>query len=560
VFRKALTRPWFLAAVLLITAASLATPQEAAKGAIQGQVVHADTNNPIAGVTVRAYLGEVIDKAVSVTTTGGDGMFRLSGMDPARYSLRFEHDSYVVEFLGEKDIPGGMIVKEVSVAAGQTTRNVVMRLTPTATVSGRIVGSDGQPLSGMPVRLLRYSYWVDGSKHLDPIGRENSETNDRGEYRLSGIPPGRYYVSAGKVPRASETGEAYGLTYYPQATQIDSAQPVHLRAGSELPGIDFRLRPGRLYRVRGRVLDERTGRPPANAWISVDRPNLTVFARLIGEGGRTYDPGTGGFEIGGLLSGEHAIGAQVLGGPCDAARSVGTGMTFITPDGPGILGAGGRTSVRIVDADVENVVITVRSAGCLMGTVRTDGVPRPGFWFYLASVQKESFEASAHMFEDGTLRVDGLPLGEYRISRFYHPDGFYVKAATFGGADLLRRSFYFDGSSTPRMEILLSSRVARIEGRVLDEKSQPVSNAYVVLVPDGMRHRADLYLTAVTAEDGRFTLPSVPPGDYKGFAWETIETYSWFDPDVLRQYESKGKSIRVDELSRETIELTRIKP
>jgi hypothetical protein len=547
--------------VLLITAASLATPQEAAKGAIQGQVVHADTNNPIAGVTVRGYVGDDIEKAVRVTTTDSDGMFRMPGLDPAAYSLRFEHDNYVMEFLGEKRVPGGLTFNEVTLAAGQTANNVLMRLTPTGAVSGRILNSDGQPLSGIPVQLLRYSYWADGSKQLDSaLGRKNSETNERGEYRLVGITPGRYYVSAGRVPGASESGEAYGLTYYPGVAQIENAQPLDLRSGSELHGIDFRLRAGRLYRVRGRVLDEKTGRPPAKALLSVDHPHLMVFSWRLNDGGSTYDPNTGAFEIGGLLPGEHAIGAQVPGGPCDAIRSADAGFTIMTIDGPGILGAAGRTTVRIADADLEGIVVTVRSAGCLMGNVRTDGVPLPGFWFYLASVQKERFEIGAHMFGDGTLMADGLPPGEYRISRFSHPSGYYVKTATFGGADLLRRSFYFDGSRSPRMEILLSSRVAQIQGRVLDEKSQPAANALVVLVPDRMRDRADLYLTAVPAEDGRFTFPSMPPGDYKVFAWEGIERYSWFDPEVLRQYESKGKSIRVDELSRETIELTRIKP
>jgi hypothetical protein len=69
-----------------------------------------------------------------------------------------------------------------------------------------------------------------------------------------------------------------------------------------------------------------------------------------------------------------------------------------------------------------------------------------------------------------------------------------------------------------------------------------------VLIP-AQRTRTDLFRTAITDQSGRFTMPNVPPGEYKVFSWEAIDNASYFDPDVLKQHEQQGKAIRVTENS-----------
>jgi hypothetical protein len=62
----------------------------------------------------------------------------------------------------------------------------------------------------------------------------------------------------------------------------------------------------------------------------------------------------------------------------------------------------------------------------------------------------------------------------------------------------------------------------------------------------------------MTDSTGKFTIRGVPPGDYKLFAWNSIEQFSWFDPEVLRTDESKGKPVHVLESANQTIELRAI--
>jgi hypothetical protein len=76
-----------------------------------------------------------------------------------------------------------------------------------------------------------------------------------------------------------------------------------------------------------------------------------------------------------------------------------------------------------------------------------------------------------------------------------------------------------------------------------------------VLVPERERERGDLYLSAKADRDGKVRIKSIPPGDYKLFAWESIEENSWFDPEVIQRFEPKAKSIHVGESSNQTMEL-----
>ena len=103
-----------------------------------------------------------------------------------------------------------------------------------------------------------------------------AQTNDRGEYRLFWVTPGRYYLSvAGSmrpipgVPFSPGTSRKYPRTFYPSTTDITAAALIDVSAGGELSGVDVGLREEPRFRVRGRVLDSTTGQPPRNVSIRI---------------------------------------------------------------------------------------------------------------------------------------------------------------------------------------------------------------------------------------------------------------------------------------------------
>jgi hypothetical protein len=70
---------------------------------------------------------------------------------------------------------------------------------------------------------------------------------------------------------------------------------------------------------------------------------------------------------------------------------------------------------------------------------------------------------------------------------------------------------------------------------VVADKHVPIPRITTVLIPNRLRNRADLYKTELSSEGGHFEMHGIPPGDYKLFAWEAIEAFSWFDPEVIRR-------------------------
>jgi 5-hydroxyisourate hydrolase-like protein (transthyretin family) len=105
------------------------------------------------------------------------------------------------------------------------------------------------------------------------------------------------------------------------------------------------------------------------------------------------------------------------------------------------------------------------------------------------------------------------------------------------------------------LDLTMSSKSGQLDGSVIDADGKPVSNVQVVIVPDRFRNRQDLYKTATTNQDGQFNFRGVAPGDYRVFAWEDIEPFAYFDPDVLKAFEPQAKPVRVQESSKATVEV-----
>jgi len=152
--------------------------------------------------------------------------------------------------------------------------------------------------------------------------------------------------------------------------------------------------------------------------------------------------------------------------------------------------------------------------------------------------------------------MNAIPSGEYRVSMTQLPPGFYLKSATFAGMDALTNAIPF--SISGELEIAVSSKSGQIHGTVTRERLESTPGIQVVLIPAKARDRIDLFKSVTTESNGRFAISGIPPGDYRVFAWEALEPYSYFDPDVLRRFEPEGKPIHVDESSEQTLDLTSI--
>jgi len=96
------------------------------------------------------------------------------------------------------------------------------------------------------------------------------------------------------------------------------------------------------------------------------------------------------------------------------------------------------------------------------------------------------------------------------------------------------------------LELLVSPAGAQVDGIVLDAEKKPHPGAAVVLIPDEKRrHREDLFFQQSSDQNGRYSFRGVPPGEYKVFAWDKIESGVYRDPAFLERFEDEGIKVSV---------------
>jgi len=575
----------------------LVLPQQnpVSKGSIEGLVLHIATGDPVPGARVTLTRVQTPPTALPsvpgappppappqpaspllpqnnpAVNTDSQGKFIFKDVDPGQYRIQAANNGYARTEYGQRVF--GAQGTAVSVVAAQALNNLVIRLTPAGNVSGRIRDIGGQPVVGVQVQLMKASYNSNGQRSYQSAG--SVTTNDRGEYRLYWVTPGRYYLIAGSsqgVPvtvgsggaSPNEVRDVYVATYYPNVTDISLATMLDVRPGNEISGIDVAINRQQLYRIRGRVIDARSDRPPQAVSFSTSSRSLTGggVTMLAGQN-QKYNRTDGSFELGNMAPGPYVIGAQITE----------TSGIITSSDSRQNQPRAQPAIVIVGNADVDNLELTIFPPISVPGRLNIEGqaldtlttldrlrvqlVPPPD----ATSIPALGTQSQAQpVSTDGTFKIDNLVPGDYRVIVSGMPPGYYLKAARLDQADGIDQPLRVTLSSTGTLDVVLSPRAGQIDGTLVDDKQQIVRGTQAVLIPDRQRNRMDLYKTATSDQNGLFTLHGIPPGDYKLFAWEAIENFGYYDPELMRLYEAKGKLVRVSESSTQPVEIKIIPP
>jgi hypothetical protein len=545
-----MNRPFALA-IFLLSAVLLASAQESVPApkpsAIAGTVVQEPGSRPLKKVLV-----QVIAEVQGETYTGStdaDGHFHIENVVPGRYRIFLERTGFVgVNGRGLKSD-----VNVVTVQAGQSLEDLLFRMLPTAIVSGRVTDEDGDPMAEVRVVAQR--------KKPGKTVREGAATvatNDLGEYRLSGLFPGQYWIVAmpppdfrdyerqkEKSPRADNPSDTqpdtrYLTTYYPGTYDAMQASAMMLKAGDEMP-VNFTLVPARTYRVRGVVAGVAPGQKPvvelvAKAGDSIHADND------VGPDGQ--------FELRGIGPGSYVLKA-----------TAGTDSQSLTA----------RQEISVVAADLEAVKMVVQPAFAISGHLRMENgggdltqyaanlrqaeLPEdPGFF-----MSPEFFGANAPVDRSGNFEWKNVNPGNYIVQVYGgNGQGFFLKSVTLGGRDIATG---FTASGPATLELLVSTSGGTIEGVVVEKEKDvdheyPVADATVVAVPEQkFRKLPDRFGNGSTDQHGRFIIRGVAPGSYTLSAWQDLEDGVWRDPDFLKSQEANGTAVKVEEGSHQQVEM-----
>jgi protocatechuate 3,4-dioxygenase beta subunit len=563
------------------------------RGSIEGVVVDSLTNRPIAGAQVAATrmpvapgppgtaqgaTTAVVSPTIVTAAAGGvivgtngplsqivqvapaktdkNGNFAFRDLEPGTYQLRATADGYAQQEYGPQPAGRTTLFATVNLSDGEAAKGTVFRLTPGGTVSGRVTGSSGEPLVNIEVSLYRSAYDPNGRKTLQSAG--SAQTNDRGEYRIFWVTPGRYYLSAVSSNRPivgvpfNPQGfrNKYPRTFYPSTKDPATAGAIDIQPAAELAGMDFRLNEEPTYHVRGRIVDSSSGQSPPRAAITMmSRDSLVANTSLFSF--NPYNATNGTFDVADVPAGSYMIRAQL---PLNAPPGPGQPPTPPMAIAP----------VDVGNADVDGVVLTFLPPASISGHIRIEGDPSPQNFRASVLLRPGTIGLSipprpAQVAADGTFTIDGVAPGEYQVTAngSAGQGGLYVKEIRFGPTDVLTHPLSIEGPVVDIMEIVFSTGTGQISGIVRGDSQQLLPRVQVVLIPN-QRDRHDLYRTTSTDTNGHFVLRSIPPGSYKLFAWEGIEQFSWFDDSVLARYETQGIPTTVNVSSDVTLDVRMI--
>jgi protocatechuate 3,4-dioxygenase beta subunit len=502
-------------------------PVDAVRGSaiVRGKVLDKESGAPIprAMVALVRMSGSTAQDR-RFTRSGEDGRYEFLEVAAGSYHIGAdtgdERPTHLAQMAGTAGPSQGPVpvipTTTIEISDGAVRDDLDIRLTRALVIAGAVVNGQGEPLANMDVRaeLIRGGRIMRRS----PVRR----TDDRGEFRLFGLPPGRYRVCALSPPpyvRPPIVRERLISTCYPSATREQDAALVALGAGSEAQ-VQIRMQQGALFRLSGTVIDS-SGAPAPAASIHVRARNrLDVY-------GMTIRPDAGGrFSVNDLISGEYEIEASAPG-PNQA---------------PGHKGEFAFQPVHLDGADVDLVLSMSRTATVAGHILFDDGtVPslaaRRQLAVHAIGTPWAPRSRPARVRDDLTFGLDELH-GPQLLTVDGAPDGWVVRSIRYGGVDVTDTPSELRGSGDPRhLQITLTRRGALVTGQVVDQAGTPLPRAYVFLLSaEPLRWtRGRSGPTAVAGDDGGFRIPLHQPGEYLVVAllqddapdWPEREDYEW---------------------------------
>lgn len=350
--------------------------------------------------------------------------------------------------------------------------------------------------------------------------------------------------------------------YYPGTTDVTAAIPVDLRSAGNLGGINMTLVEVKPLRIRGQVLNG--GRPASGAQVSILQRNSAGGSLSMRSAPVNSDTGTfefrnvapGAYELIASLNG-FGPAAMIMGTPLGAAAganaaTVGIGRGGVRNPGAPVLGA--RVPVDVVSTDIDGVSLLLETGFNVNGRISIQGQASNADLSaariqLLSDPQLPPLTVPVVFPEaDGSFSISGVTPGMYRLSAQGLPRNTYVSSARLGGVDILNGGLRIDSAPNGALDIVLGNTPGTLEATVVDDRQLPVAAVTVALVPDGAQQkRYDIYRNATSDASGRIRLDNVVPGDYRIYAWESVENGAWTDPDFMRAYQNNGTAVHIGE-------------
>lgn len=534
-------------------------------GTITGRVVN-ENGQPLPNVTIFVRGSNPLMQA-PIATTDSEGNFQVRGLDRALYGVSAGSPAYVSPPRDPESPPSYYRVGD----------SVTLGLMKGGVITGTVMSASGEALVQIGVRaiLVRDAHGQPPKYVSYPLEKA---TDDRGIYRLYGLLPGTYVVSAGGQASFNYFANAYDAdapAYAPSSTR-DNAAEIAVRAGEETSGVDIRYRSEPGHVVSG------TAHGPTAPNSSYSGINVTLMQISNGAAQASayfYQRSNRGFAFYGVADGDYDLTARSSLRPGEAAVSESR-----------------RVTVR--GTDVTGIEITTKPLGSISGRIALENstVPqcknkrRPLFSETLVTARRHEklseknqprlltfFTAQESPNKAGDFMLRNLAPGEHSLSTRFFAKYWYLQAITLqipsaptatersasGNRPVNAARNWVNLKSGERLTgltITLAEGAASLRGRITvagSEKFPPELFVYLIPAEKEQAENVLRFFTAAVTADGSFSLGNLPPGRY----WAITRTGAenrWPNSFKLRmpdEADNRVKLRRDAELAKTSIEL-----
>jgi len=501
-----------------------ATPLETTTGRLSGRVLDAETGRPLRGAIVHIISSRATnpnERQGRWVTSDAEGRWELRDLNSGRYTVAASKSGYLKVLYGQqRPFEQG---KTIELGQGQSVDKLDVVLPRGGAITGRVVDEFGDPVASAFVRAMRYRY-AEGRRQLtalaegiESLASNGGLTDDLGRYRLFGLSPGEYLVSAVFAPAGqSASRSGYPPTFHPGTASPADAQRVTIRIGQEAQNVDVALVPVRYATITGTVVN--AAGAPANASVSLttNGPDTSSL------GGMASVTANGAFTISDVVPGEYRLYAWHGSGAPESASLLLTvtgqdisGLTLVTAPGSTVTG-------RVVfEGDTRPAVkLWIRASATAPGA--------PTFSNSSVGVGSDLTFELRGLVERQTLRVGNLP------------DGWFLKSITHEGVDITDTGYEFKpGRNVSGIEIALTERATTLSGTVTDDRGSAIADyTVVVFSADSARwlYPSRSVRSLRPDQDGKFSTRGLPPDDYLLVALDYLEAGQEQDPEQLEKW------------------------
>jgi hypothetical protein len=513
-------------------------------GVVRGHVRSAATGNGLRQAEIT--LTDAKTRATFRAATDRQGRYEVLDVPPGRYVLSARKRGYVTSEYRQPTRRG----RAFDVRAGVVLERVDVSLPKGGVIVGRVIDETGEPVIGAAVQARKYLYLPSGRRQVRVegfLGERGETTDDMGEFRLFGLQPGQYVVSAspdgrgvvglsGRTdPRPIPAEDGYATTFAPSTPHAHEAQLVSV-AANETTLVGIAMTSASIVSISGSAHDA-DGQKLAKGTVylrAADAP------RELGPIAQLPLSSNGAFVFANLVAGDYVI--DVKGTRAVASKRAAAVECAAVPVSTGNLPV--------------KVSITTNRAAALSGRVVFEGrVPQTPVQLVAVPEDMAKDDLSvwrpdgATVRADGSFRVDGV-CGRVVFRAPGLPQPWILKSVVVNGTEVVDVGLEASKGPTASVDVVISDKSGTVTGYGKSADGEPIDDFVVLMFPAvEMTDRIQLrYLhTARSDPDGRYKLSSIPAGRYVVAAVESVEEGSEWDPELRNRLRAVAQTVTIGE-------------